>query len=203
MEAKCTRSPEPWEHPILRLVAEQSAMPFDQLARFLDCDDPQAALIAKHLTARGFADYGRFLHGEPPLLWLTHRGCRLSATGFDFVPPKVGALARVRAVNDIRLHIAQRAPGARWICGRTVFREQGRRGHRPNAVIEVADERHAVLAVLSPKPKSLMVPLLESQLRRHDALIIFGPERARRFLARLATEHHWPKLVARPLPRSR
>src|SRR5262249_15295941 len=136
----------------------------------------------------------------PPILWLTHRGCRQSGTGFDFIPPRVGALARVRAVNEIRLHITGRAPDARWICGRTVFREQGGRGHRPHAVAVIGEERHAMLALLNWKPKDRLIPLLESQMRRHDAAIVSARSRLRRSLDRLASTHHWPKLVLREIP---
>ena len=57
-------------------------------------------------------------------------------------------MARMRAVNEVRLHIARRAPEARWICGRSVVREQGTRGYRPNAVVEIGAERHAILVHL-------------------------------------------------------
>ena len=44
------RAPEPWEFELLRLIAEQGAIPFDQLARFLGADAGQAASVVKHLT---------------------------------------------------------------------------------------------------------------------------------------------------------
>jgi hypothetical protein len=205
-ESPCSRRasstpPELWEVASMRLIAEQGAIPFDQLARFLEVEENRGARIAKHLSVRGYADYGRFLHGEPPLLWLTHRGCRLSGTDFPYVPPRIGALARIRAVNEIRLHISARAPEARWICGRTVFREQGHRGHRPHAVVEIAGERHALLALLGAKKRDLLIQMLEAHMRRYDALVVFSPARGRRALNLLASKRHWPKLVTRELPR--
>ena len=116
------RMPEPWEFELLRLIAEQGAIPFDQLARFAGCEEPQAARLAKHLFKAGFADYGRFLYDEPPWIWLSGRGMRLSGTGFACLRPRVGAMGRMRAVNEIRLHIAARAPEARWLCSRSVVR---------------------------------------------------------------------------------
>ena len=47
--ARC-RLLEPWEQRVLRLISEQQAIPFDQLARFLECEEEQAARVAKHLT---------------------------------------------------------------------------------------------------------------------------------------------------------
>ena len=76
------RGPEPWEFELLRLIAEQGAIPFDQLARFLGADAGQAESVVKHLTEVGYADYGRFLHDEPHWAWLSCRGARLSGTGF-------------------------------------------------------------------------------------------------------------------------
>lgn len=194
--------PQPWELTVLRLLAEQGAIPFDQLARFLGAAEHQAAAIAKHLTDRGFADYGSILHGEPHWLWLTWRGSRASGTGFGALPPKVGAMSRIRALNEIRLHICARAPHARWRCGRTVFREQGKRGHRPNAIVECDGERHAILVLLRPGARERLVPRLETLLRRHDALIVFTTRRSRPNLERLADQHHWPRVVLRNIPTS-
>jgi hypothetical protein len=195
------RRPEPWEFDLLRLIAEQGAIPFDQLARFLDCERAQAKRLVRHLFTSGFADYGRFLHDEPHWVWLTARGTRLSGTGFVYRRPRVGAMARMRAVNEIRLHIARRAPEARWICGRSVIREQGLKGYRPNAVVEIGDERHAIIVkrriqVAADRERDV----LETHMARHDALVAFCAPRPRKQLQRFASEHHWPKLVIRPIP---
>ncbi len=194
------RAPEPWEFELLRLIAEQGAIPFDQLARFLGGDQRQAANVAKHLTKAGYTDYGRFLHDEPHWVWLTSRGINLSGTGFKIGRPKVGAMARTRAVNEIRLHIARRAPEARWICGRTIVREQGMHGYRPNAMVEVGAERHAILARLRSLEQRHLCDVLETHMARYDAVIAFANPRPRKQLERLAAEHHWPKLVVRELP---
>ena len=195
------RAPEPWEFELLRLLAEQSAIAFDQLARFLGCEQEQAARVTRHLTNVGYADYARILHGEPHWAWLTRRGTRLSATGFQFRPPKVGAMARMRAVNEIRLHIAARAPEARWVCGRRVVREQGLKGKRPNAVVEIGTERHAIVVRHGfPHEGRLEREIVETHMARYDAVVYFSNPRPRALLERLKSEHHWPKLVIRPIP---
>jgi hypothetical protein len=192
--------PEPWEFELLRLIAEQQAIPFDQLARLLDCEMEQAARVAKHLFKSGFADYGRFLHEEPHWVWLTGRGARLSGTGLHHQLPKVGAMARMRAVNEVRLQIARRAPEARWISGRSVIREQGLRGYRPNAVVEIGRERHAIVVRLSAQAEERERDILETHMARHDAVIAFCAAAPRKRLQRLAAQHHWPKLVIRSIP---
>ncbi|HVC07360.1 MAG TPA: hypothetical protein VND98_07250 [Solirubrobacterales bacterium] len=193
--------PESWELELLRLLSEQQAIPFDQLARFLDCEQEQAVRVAKHLTKFGYGDYGRFLTDEPHWVWPTWRGMRLSGMGFRADPPRVGAMARMRAVNEVRLHISRRAPGAGWICSRSVVREQGVRGYRPNAVVEIGTERHALLVRLRVADQQRTISILETHMARYDAVIAFANPRPRALLERLKAEHHWPKLVIRPIPR--
>jgi hypothetical protein len=194
------RAPEPWEFELLRLIAEQGAIPFDQMARFLGGDERQAASVVKHLTKVGYADYGRFLHDEPHWAWLSGRGARLSGTGFMPGRPKVGAMARMRAVNEVRLHIARRAPEARWIGPRSVVREQGRSGYRPNAVVEIGRERHAIVVHLRAADQERVCDILETHMARYDAVIAFANPKPRKLLERLAADHHWPKLVVREIP---
>jgi hypothetical protein len=198
------RTPERWEYEILRLIAEQQAIPFDQLARFLDCGPEQASRVAKHLTKAAYTDYGRELTYEPHWIWLTRRGARFSGEGFEALPPPVGSMARIRAVNEVRLHIKRRAPWARWICERSVIREQGIRGHRPNAIVEIGEERHAIVARYGgPTEKEREIRVLETHMLRYDAVIAFAGRRCRGLLERLKREHHWPKLVIRPIPKPR
>lgn len=195
------RLPEPWEFELLRLIAEQGAIPFDQLARFLGSDERQAANMVKHLTKVGYADYGRFLHDEPHWAWLSGRGARLSGMGFIGGRPRVGAMARMRAVNEVRLHIARRAPEAHWIGPRSIIREQGRTGYRPNAVVEIGAERHAIVVHLRAGDQERTRDIIETHIARYDALIAFANPRPRALLERLKAEHHWPKLVTRDIPK--
>lgn len=182
---------------------KQQAIPFDQLARFVGCESGQASRLAKHLFKAGFADYGRILHDEPHWAWLTSRGARLSGTGFASGPPRVGAMARMRAVNEVRLHIAERAPEARWICGRSVIREQGRQGRRPNAVVEIGRERHAILVKHGIRQSEWRErDILESLMRGYDAVIAFCAPAPGNLYRRLAEAHHWPKLIVRDIPGS-
>jgi hypothetical protein len=192
--------PDFWEFELLRLLAEQQAIPFDQLARFLDCEQGQAARLLRHLSKLGYADYGRFLVDEPYWAWSTWRGMRVSGMGFTAGPPRVGAMARMRAVNEVRLHIARRAPEGRWICGRCVVRENGRTGYRPNAVVEIGAERHAVLVRLRVGQRERTLAMIETHMARYDAVIAFCAPGPHRILRRLRAEHHWPKLIIRAVP---
>jgi hypothetical protein len=158
--------------------------------------------VVKHLTKVGYADYGRFLHDEPHWAWLSGRGARLSGMGFIGARPRVGAMARMRAVNEVRLHIARRAPEAHWIGPRSIIREQGRTGYRPNAVVEIGAERHAIVVHLRAGDQERTRDIVETHIARYDALIAFANPRPMASLKRLQADRHWPKLVIRPIPGS-
>lgn len=86
--------PTPREISILRLLSEQVAVPLDQLARFLDCDEDRAQRLAEHLCDAKFTRRAQLLAGEPDWIWLSEGGTRLSRTGFKSYLPAPGALAR-------------------------------------------------------------------------------------------------------------
>ena len=194
------RPPQPWELELLHLIAEQRGIPFDQLARFIGCEAEQAVRRAEHLAKAGYAEYGRFLIAEPHWIWLTGRGARLSGTGFGPGAPGVGAMARIRATNEVRLLILRRAPEASWVCSRRLTRELGKHCHRPNAVVQIGSERHAILVQLRAAEQRRTRSVLEAHMARYDAVVAFAAPRPRRLLERLAAEHHWPKLFIRDLP---
>ncbi len=203
MGERSLRGPEPWEHRVLRLVSEQSAIPMDQLARFLACGEERAHRVAEHLSKVGFAEYGRFLFEEPRWVWLTARGARFSGTGFAALRPKVGAMGRLRAINEVRLQIATHAPEARWLCGRGIVREQGKRGPRPSAALEIGAERHAILVKQAiGRAERREREILESLMRGYDAVVAFCAPAPQRLYLRLAAEHGWPRLIVRSIPAS-
>ena len=86
-------------------------------------------------------------------------------------------MARMRAVNEVRLHVAARAPEARWICGRSVLREQGLRGKRPNAVVKVGTKRHAIAVHLRWPEQARTRDLIVTHMARYDAVIAFADPR--------------------------
>lgn len=196
------RPPEPWEHSLLQLIDEQYAVPFDQLARFLDQSAERAHATADHLVSAGFAEYGRLMVDEPYWLWLTHRGAHRAGNGGAPYRPGVGKLARIRAVNEVRLQVAPRAPRARWVSGRSILRDQGRGAHIPNAVLEIGSERHALEVELVNKEKRRACRIIDAHSARYDAVVLFCTPTLRRFFERLNGGGRWPKLVIRDLPRS-
>jgi transposase len=131
---------------------------------------------------------------------LTEGGNRLSGVGFKAYLPAPGALARLRAINEIRLHIAAQAPQAHWIGWRTLRRELSGFGQIPNAVVEVDGERHALEVELTRKERADATEMVEHRSARYDAVVCFCTPKTRRFYERLAAKNYWPKLVIYPLP---
>jgi DNA-binding Lrp family transcriptional regulator len=186
----------------LHLLSEQAAIPLDQLARLLDL--PLASTISRlqGLDQAGLIEHRRFLVRDHPWFWPSRRGARLAGTGFHYQRPEVAILAHRRAVNEIRIHLAERAPEGRWICEREVFNRRDPDEHLPDAVLEIDGERHAIEAELSRKRSHELRQILALHSRRYDAVIYFCGPRTQRLMERIRAEGRWPKLVVMPLPKA-
>ncbi len=196
-----TRKPKLWEVELLALIAEQQAIPFDQLARFLHCEEADAAQIAMYLVHCGYADYGRLLVGESPWVWLSAAGTKRSRTGFSKYLLRVAATSRMRAVNEVRLFLAGRVPDGGWISYRALRREEGPAGYKPNGVVTVGRERHAIVVKLTVQVEEREISPIEALMASYDAVIVFANPEPRRLMERLATDRHWSKrVVIRDIP---
>jgi len=195
------RKPEPWAVEALALIAEQQAIPFDQMARFLRCEEADAAQIAIHLSDSGYAECARLLVGEPPWIWLTAAGTKGSGTGFSKYLLRVAAMPRMRAVNEVRLFLARRLPQGRWISHRALLCESGVKGPKPNGVATVGCERHAIMVKLGAQVPEREATPIEAHLARYDAVVIFAKPDPRRLIERLRIERHWTrKVIVRDIP---
>lgn len=197
---KRPRQPQSWERDVLALICEQGAIPIDQLARFLACDRDPAQDLGEHLREAGFARTARLLAAEPEWIWLSEGGTRLSQTGLRPYLPTPGALARLRAINEVRLRVEGGPSEVRWIGWRSLRRELRGVGRIPNAVVEVGEERHAIEVELSRKEKEDAAAMIAHRSVNYDAVICFCTDEMRRFYERLAAHNHWPKLLIRALP---
>ena len=195
--------PKPEEIPILGLIAEQGAIPLDQLAGFLDCKLDKAKQLAKHLQEEGLIRRERFFAKEPDWVWLSKRGARFSSTGLSAPKPSIGALPLMRATNDIRIWLTRRAPEVRWVSRRLLLRERGRNASVPRALVETEGERHAIEVHLAPSPESRLEQRIWRRCAEYDAVVCFCTPKAGRQLERLKERHHWRKLFVRALSRSR
>jgi hypothetical protein len=108
---------------------------------------------------------------EPAWVWLTSRGRRSSGTSFVPYTPKLGGLARIRAINEVRMHVAKRAPGASWVSSRALLREPARSGQRPKAVVEIGGERHAIEVELIKRTRERACKMIDAHSSRYDAVV--------------------------------
>jgi len=184
----------------LRLLSEQAAIPLDQLARLCEASLGEAVAIAQALEEAGCIEHRRFLVGDHPWFWPSRRGARLAGTGFPYAAPDVSMLAHRRAVNEVRLYLAERAPQGRWVCERTVYRRRDPDDHLPDAVFEIDGERHAIEAELSRKREREIHHIVAQHSDRYDAVLYFCGAETYRAMKRLAAEGRWPKLIVRRLP---
>lgn len=184
----------------LRLLSEQAAIPLDQLAPLLGRSLEQALAALQELDAVGCVEHRRFLVAEGPWFWPTRRGARLAGTGYHYAVPDVALLAHRRAVNRVRLHLAERAPQGCWISERAVFRRREPNDHLPDALFDIDSERHAIEVELSRKGDREIRQILTKHSNRYDAVVYFCGPRTHRMMMRLAGEGRWPKLVVRRLP---
>jgi DNA-binding MarR family transcriptional regulator len=171
------RSPKPSEIPVLDLLAEQGAIPEDQLARFLKCDSKKAARLGTRLLEAGLVRCSRPLGNEGDWFWLTRSGAKASTTDLCPRQPKVGGLGRRRALNEIRLLLAEQFPAARWISDRTMRKALGAKGALPGAVLEIETasgfERRAIDVCLSPKAPIRDRMELYRTSAEYDAAMVF------------------------------
>jgi hypothetical protein len=197
-----TRSPKPAETEILHLLLEQGAVPMDQFARFLDSTEFEAEQFAEQLCSANLTQSQRPLVGGPAWLSPTNAGARLAGGVLRPLRYRTGALARLRALNEVRLQIAERSPGARFVSRRLLLRRFGRYATLPGAVVEQGGERHAVQLALAPGDEDLLVPRIDLLHASHHAVMYFcANRRVRTFIEHLQRKHSWSSLVIRELPR--
>ncbi|TMK40064.1 MAG: hypothetical protein E6G56_08675 [Actinobacteria bacterium] len=184
----------------LAWVSEQYGARLDHLDLLLGHHRRSTQRLVRRLREAGLIEARPVLADHPAWVWLTPAGQRLAGTGFRVWRPRVGLLAHVAAVNEVRLHIDRLAPAAEWVCERELGRTARRGEHLPDAVIALDGQRHAVEVELTQKSQPRMIQILDDLSDRFDALVYFCAPAARRQLERLAAGGEWPKLHLRELP---
>ena len=106
----------------------------------------------------------------------------------------------MRAVNETRLFLAGRVPEGEWTSFRALLREQGQGGYKPNGVVKVRGERHAIVVRLSVQIDEREMRPIEAFRSDYDAVVVFANPAPRRLIERLAANLHWSKVVVREIP---
>lgn len=105
---------QPWEARLVRLIAEQTAIPIDQFARFIGRDLAYARRAAAHLETAGFVCRGFGPVDEGFWLWATAPAARMAEAGLKYTVPATLTLPELRCLNEARLFAQKRSPKGRW-----------------------------------------------------------------------------------------
>ena len=103
---------------LLRWTAEQYAVSLPQLARLMGRSEHAARWLRDRWRRAGWAEGRTLLVGRPVFVWVTRDGLRQAGVELKVWEPSPGLLAHIEAVNDVRLLVAERRPGAEWISER-------------------------------------------------------------------------------------
>lgn len=186
---------------IVGWLAEQYAARTDQLELLLDCGPRTVQRVLARLRDAGLVTSRRLLVGEPAWVIPTGAGLRATGHGFAVWQPRVGLLAHIAAVNDVRLHVQARSPDSEWVPERLLVREREAGAHLPDAVVLVDGQRVAIEVELTIKAQRRVTAILDELAGRFDTVLYFCAAGPHRQLTALADTGRWPALGVRELPR--
>ncbi|MGA8365656.1 MAG: hypothetical protein WB709_14235 [Solirubrobacteraceae bacterium] len=186
---------------VLGWVCEQYGARADQLEILLGCGPRTVQRLLARLRDAGLIGTRRLLVGESVWAIPTSKGLRAVGQGFGIWHPRLGGLAHVAAVTDVRLHIHARSPDSEWVPERVLAREREPGEHLPDALVITADgQRVAIEAELTVKSQQRVRLILDELSVRFDTVLYFCAPGPFRQLSKLAETDQWPKLGVRALP---
>ena len=182
-------------------LGEQYGARVDQLEILLDCGPRTVQRVTGRLRDAGLVTTRRLLVGDPAWVIPTAAGLRAAGQHFGAWQPRVGLLAHVAAVNDVRLHVQARSPESEWIPERLLARERQAGEHLPDGVVITDGRRVAIEVELTVKSQRRVTAILDELTRRFDAVLYFCAPGPHRQLTQLSETGRWPALGVRELPR--
>ncbi len=186
---------------VLGWLGEQYSARVDQLEILLDCGPRTAQRVTGRLRDAGLVTTRRLLVGEPAWVIPTASGLRAAGQHFNASQPRVGLLAHVAAVNDVRLHVQARSPESEWIPERLLARERQAGEHLPDGVVITDGRRVAIEVELTVKSRRRITAILDELTGSFDAVLYFCAPGPHRQLTQLAETGRWWTLGVRELPR--
>jgi hypothetical protein len=188
---------------VLGWLGEQYGARADQLEVLMGCGPRTVQRTVARLRAAELVRVERMIVGEPAWVTPTSAGMAACGAGFGVWHPRIGLLAHVAAVNDVRLHIQGRAPETEWIPERLLARERRAGEHLPDGVAITEGRRVAIEVELTAKSRDRVTAILDELAGRYDAVLYFCTPGPHRQLSELAESGRWPTLGVRELPVSR
>lgn len=125
----------------LDFLSEQGMAPMDQLERLLGISQAEMERMVLRWLEAGLVERAAPFVNQPSWVWLTHLGVKQSRLKLSREVPRLGALERARAVNEMRLKLTS-GKKVEWI-GRSRRRREGK-GFGPIGVIRIGSQEHAV-----------------------------------------------------------
>ncbi|MGD1059568.1 MAG: hypothetical protein ABR992_19415, partial [Solirubrobacteraceae bacterium] len=154
-------------------LAEQYGARADQLEVLTGCGPRTVQRTVARLRAAGLVRTQRMIVGEPTWVTPTAAGIAVCGTGFGVWRPRIGLLAHVAAVNDVRLHIQARDPQAEWVPERVLAKERGAGQHLLDGVAITGGRRVAIEVELTAKSRRRITTILDELAGRYDAVLYF------------------------------
>jgi hypothetical protein len=182
-------------------LGEQYGARTDQVETLLDCGPRTVQRVIARLRDAGLITTRRLLVGEPAWVLPTSTGMRAAGQHFGAWHPRIGLLAHVAAVNDVRLHVQARSPESEWIAERLLARERQAGEHLPDGVVLTEGRRVAIEVELTIKSQRRVSAILDELTGRFDAVLYFCAPGPHRQLTQLSQSGRWPTLGVRELPR--
>ncbi len=186
---------------VLGWLAEQYGARADQLEVLMGAGPRTVQRTVARLRAAGLVTTRRVLVDEPAWVLPTGAGMTACNSGFGMWRPRIGSLAHVAAVNDVRLHVQGRAPSTEWVPERVLARDRLAGEHLPDGVA-ITEGRHVAIEVeLTVKSRRRVTAILDELTGRFDAVLYFCAAGPHRQLSELASTGRWPTLGVRELPK--
>ena len=166
----------------------------------MGCGPRTVQRMLARLREAGLVTTRRLLVGEPAWVIPTSAGLRACGSSFGVWQPRIGLLAHVAAVNDVRLHIQQRSPASEWVSERVFARERSSGEHLPDALVLTDGRRVAIEVELTVKSRRRLTGILDELAGRFDAVVYFCAPAPHRLLTELSGSGRWQALGVRKLP---
>jgi hypothetical protein len=185
---------------MLEWLGERYAARVDHLEVLLGAGQRTVGRVLARMREQGLLDTRRILVGEPAWVLPTRAGLRACSSPYRVWAPKVGQLAHVAAMNNVRLHIQARSPETLWIPERQLALEKTPEEHLPDGLAITQGRRVAIEVELTAKSHQRIQGILDELNARFDAVLYFCAPAPHRQLTRLRQTGRWPNLGVRELP---
>jgi hypothetical protein len=186
---------------LLAWLAEQYGARTSQLQSLMGCGPRTVQRTVARLQSAGLLTSMRVLVGESAWVTPTSAGLRACGSPFGVWRPRVGLLAHVAAVNDVRLHVQSRSRSSVWVPERVLARDRSNpRQHLPDGLVLLDAQRVVVEVELTVKSERRVSAILDELAGRFDSIVYFCAPGPHRQLSALSASGRWPKLAVRELP---